>query len=200
MQWMETISPRPAVFLSISAVGIYGDRPGEVLGEGASPDPAQKFRARVCRAWEAEARAAATLGIRVVILRLGNVLHPSGGYLGNLCRAYRWLPLFGLGAASNMFSWISRGDAIRLIDFVLRHEEAQGPVNATAPRPVSQGELTRLLAEKLQKVYWGQLPGWMFRVMLGEFSSAFLDSQDVRPAQALALGFTFVDSLLVQAL
>lgn len=189
--WMAHSALRPHTFISMSAVGFYGDRPGEHLTEGSAPDPAQKFRARVTRAWEAEARQARSLGVRVVTFRLGNVLHPAGGYLGNLLRLYHRAPLFGFGAPATCFSWISRQDAVRLLHFSLHRDMLHGPLNATAPHPVTLGTFTRLLATSLDRRAWGRVPGWLLKLALGEFSSAFLDSQAVYPEKALAAGFAF---------
>jgi len=189
--WIARSPARPHTLISMSAVGIYGDRPGEPLDEGSSPDPARKFRARVTRAWEAEAWRAQPLGVRVVACRLGNVLHPAGGYLGKLLDIYRWLPVVGFGSAASDFTWISREDAVRLLSFALHHPSLHGPLNITAPYPVTQATFTRLLARSLRRRVWGRLPGWLLELVLGEFSSAFLDSQAVYPRKALAAGFTF---------
>lgn len=191
--WLAAISPRPHVLLSMSAVGIYGHRPGERLTEASSPDPARKFRARVCRAWEAEARAAGRYGVRVVTLRLGNVLHPSGGYLGALLALYRRLPLVGLAPAHTCFSWISRRDAVRMVLFALENASVRGPLNVTAAHAVRQDTFMRALARPLGKRVWGALPAWVPRMVLGAFAATLLDSQDVRPARAQELGFSFAD-------
>lgn len=192
--WISTASPRPVTFLSMSAVGIYGDRPGERLTEESAPDGMQKFRAGVTLAWEAAAQQATESGVRVVLLRLGNVLHPAGGYLGALLRIYRFLPVVAPAPPDTMLSWISRRDATRLILFALEQDEIQGPLNLTSPHPTTHGELTRLLAAGLGKRYWGHLPTWTLRLGLGAFADAVLDSQCVVPAKAQAVGFNFADS------
>ena len=200
VNWIALSQSRPHTLISISAVGFYGDRPGERLTEGASPDPAQRFRARVTRAWEAEARQAQSLGVRVVTVRLGNVLHPAGGYLGRLLDLYRRTPVLGLGSPDTVFPWIAREDAVRLLTFALRNPGFQGPLNATAPHPVTQETFTRLLARSLGRPVWGRIPGWLLRLILGEFSSAFLDSQPVYPRKALAAGFAFTYPTLARYL
>lgn len=191
--WMRETSPKPAVFLSMSAVGIYGDRPGERLTEESAPDPAGKFRAQVTLAWEAEALKAEALGVRVVRLRLGNVLHPDGGYLKALLRGYRFLPICTLAGRETMLAWISRRDAINLICFALENEAIRGPLNLAAPNPVSHREFAELVAAGLGRRAWGQLPGPAMRLGLGDFADAILDSQEVLPARALAAGFHFAD-------
>lgn len=200
VEWMHGVAPRPRALLSMSAVGIYGHRPGEILTEASSPDPAQRFRARVCRTWEAEARAANRYGVRVVTLRLANVLHPAGGYLGALLTLYRRLPIVGLGPSATCFSWVSRRDAVRMVQFALEEEAVQGPLNVAAPHPVRQSVFTRALARRLGKRVWGRVPAWALRLALGAFAATLLDSQDVRPAKAEVLGFRFADPELISYL
>jgi uncharacterized protein (TIGR01777 family) len=197
--WMETVSPRPELFLSASAVGIYGHRPGERLTETSPLDPQQKFRYQVCRAWEEAARPAVNLGVRVVLLRVGNVLHPAGGYLGTVMSLYHRFPIVGLGDPQIQFSWISLQDTVRLFLFALEQETVAGPLNVTAPYPVSQGAFTRLLAAHLGKPVRAQLPNGLIRLAFGGFADAFLDSQAIYPAGALAQGFTFQDADLWRA-
>lgn len=191
VDWMVGLESRPEVLLSMSAVGLYGDRPGEILGEQSKPDPLLKFRAKVCLAWEREANQATKLGVRVVNLRLGNVLHPSGGYLGKLLELYRWLPILAMGNPQAMLSWISLPDACRLIEFALTNQEISGPLNLTAPNPVSQAQFFQTLAHSLGRRVSGRLPVPLLRLAMGAFADAFLDWQDVRPDKALAHHFQF---------
>ena len=193
VNWLKQVQPRPGVLLSMSAVGIYGDRPGEVVAEDSPLDPAGKFRAQVCLAWEMEALAAQAPETRVVLLRLGNVMDPAGGFLGELLNVYRRAPVVGFGSPPAMLSWISLRDTVALIAFALENQAVSGPLNVTAPRPVSQGELTALVAAHLGKRVWGHLPGGVLRLGLGAFADAFLDSQVARPGKALAHGFQFND-------
>lgn len=191
VDWMAGLESRPEVLLSMSAVGVYGDRPGEILGEQSQTDPLHKFRAKVCLAWEREANKAAKLGVRVVNLRLGNVLHPSGGYLGKLLDLYRWLPIVAMGNPQAMLSWISLPDVCRLIPFALTNQEISGPLNLTAPNPVSQAQFFQTLAHTLGRRVYGRLPVPLLRLAMGAFADAFLDWQDVRPDKALAHHFQF---------
>jgi uncharacterized protein (TIGR01777 family) len=197
VEWMRVVSPRPAIFVSMSAVGFYGDRPGELLDEESAPDPARKFRADVTLAWEAQATRAESLGIRVICVRMGNVLHPDGGYLGTLLNIYHWLPALVVpGDGTNRFAWISHRDAIRFLRFALEHERAAGPVNAVAPQEVTQENLAQQLARRLGKPVWGHVPARMLALLMGEYSSVVLDDQQVVPARAEALGFRFTDPCL----
>lgn len=182
---------RPHTLLSASAVGIYGDRPGETLDETSPTDPAMRFRAEVCREWEDAANQAADLGIRVVNLRIGNVLDPSGGYLGGLLPVFRLLGGVQLGNPNAAISWIAREDAARLIAFALANDRWFGPLNVTAPSPATQREFAAELALALDRRPIAQIPAWLLRTMLGEFSHALLDDQRILPAKAIAAGFPF---------
>lgn len=196
VRWMAQVEPRPKMFISMSAVGIYGDRPGETLTESSPLDPQRKFRYLVCSAWEQEAMRAEGLGVRVVTLRLGNVLNPAGGYLGQLLQLYHYLPIVGFGNPKSMLSWVSLDDAVRLIQFALETPTLSGPLNVTAPNPVSQGEFTHALAQSRQRRRWGYIPNPLIRLGAGDFSQAFLDSQAILPSKALSYDFQFQQAFL----
>jgi uncharacterized protein len=177
-----------SVFLSASAVGYYGDRPGEVLTESSAPDPANRFRAQVCRAWE---QATSGAPGRVVQLRLGHVLALGGGYIGTL------LPLFRIGAgcifgnAAARVSWITIFDTVRLIGFALENERFSGPLNITTPNSMTQSELARGIATHCNRRVLARIPAWLLRGCLGEAAQALTEDQDIRPANAIDAGFRF---------
>ena len=197
---LHASATRPHTLLSASAVGFYGDRPGETLDETSAPDPAARFRSTVCREWEAAANEAEALGIRVVNLRLGNVLAADGGYLGGLLPIYRALGGIALGNADAKISWIAREDAVRLIAFALAHDRWFGPLNVTAPHAATQREFSTALAAQLHRRVLARLPAPLLRAVLGEFSSALLDDQCVLPAKAMVAGFTFAQPTLADFL
>ena len=182
---------RPHTLLAASAIGIYGDRPGETLDETSPPDPTMRFRAVVCREWESAANEATDLGLRVVNLRIGNVLDPAGGYLGGLLPIYRLLGGVQLGNPQAAISWIAREDAVRLITFALANDRWFGPLNLTAPAPATQREFAAELALALNRRVIVRIPPWLLEATLGEFSSALLDDQRIFPAKAAAAGFPF---------
>ncbi len=186
---MRDLARPPRVFVCASAAGYYGHRPGEVLDEEAAPG--RGFRSEVCLAWEDEARRAEALGVRTVFLRLGTVLDPEGGYLAAILPFLRLGLCFILGRWSDRFSWISREDALRLVEFCLQDDSVSGPVNATAPRSATQKELALALADLAGRHVLGRLPRRVLRLALGELARAFIDSQDVRPRKAMEGGFQF---------
>jgi hypothetical protein len=191
VDWMAQCAQPPQAFLSASAVGYYGDRPGEVLTEDSPPDPNDRFRAQVCRAWEEEAWRARDLGIRTVTLRTGNVLSPRGGFLGMLMPVLRRAPFLMPFAPDAVNPWIGLPDAVNLIRFALNDPNVEGPLNVTAPEPVTMRHLVDELARCLGKRSFGTLPQTLMQLALGEFSQSMLESLDVRPAKALASGYTF---------
>ncbi|MGC9969175.1 MAG: TIGR01777 family oxidoreductase [Bryobacteraceae bacterium] len=182
------LSPRPATLISASAIGVYGARGDKFLAEDSAPGSG--FLADVCVVWERNAGVANALGIRVVILRIGVVL----GHRGALARM---LPVFKLGAGGRLgsgrqwMSWIHIDDLTALIEFALGARRLRGPVNATAPNPVTNAEFTRTLASTLHRPAFAAVPEFALKLMFGEMASVLLDSQRVLPKAALAAGFQF---------
>lgn len=188
---LEVTRVRPHTLLSASAIGLYGHRPGEVLDETSELAPDAGFRAEVCRAWEAAANVADGLGVRVINLRFGNVLDPTGGLLKALLPVYRWLGGLVLAAPETRLPWVSREDCLDLILFALAHERWYGPLNVTAPEPVSHRDFAQGLCEQLGLPFLGEIPPSLIRGLLGELSTALLEDQTVLPVKALQAGFRF---------
>ncbi|MES2571207.1 MAG: NAD-dependent epimerase/dehydratase family protein, partial [Verrucomicrobiota bacterium] len=126
---MEESAVRPRIFLCASAVGIYGNRPGEELDESSATQAEGSFRAKVCVAWEAAADEAGKLGMRVVKLRIGNVIDPEEGYFARLGKLFRTGLPFIFGNGASMIPWVSMEDCVRLITFALESERFKGPFN-----------------------------------------------------------------------
>lgn len=175
----------PKVFIYGSSTDYYGHRPGEPLDESSPPGRGPRAAA------EAAALRAATLGIRTVILRFGEVLDPSGGYLGRMLPLMRRGLCFVMGDPGDRFSWISLEDALRLIEFAML-KEIRGVVNAVAPVAATQGAFARAAASLARRRVLGQLRSRRIRASLGILA----DIQDVAPARALQEGFGFVHPTL----
>jgi uncharacterized protein (TIGR01777 family) len=180
----------PRLFACASAVGIYGDRGDESLSE-ESP-PGSGFLAETCLAWEAAARRAGSKRTRVVTMRTGMVLHPSGGALAAM------LPLFrlGLGGPSGSglqyVSWIARDDLAEAYRFVLETEGITGPVNATAPGAVTNGDFARALGKALRRPAFVPAPAFALRLLLGEMArELLLSGARVVPGKLLSGRFPF---------
>jgi hypothetical protein len=176
-------------FFSTSAIGYYGFHGDETLSEEASPGG--DFLALLAKDWEAEAKEAEKKGCRVVLTRFGIVLGEKGGALGQM------IPLFNkylggpLGSGKQWFSWIHIEDLVRAYLFLLEHPEISGPVNFTAPNPVRNKELSQWLGRILGRPAFLPAPGFMLRLVLGEFGSILLEGQKVIPQKLLQAGFQF---------
>jgi uncharacterized protein (TIGR01777 family) len=185
---LSTQSRRPQVLVCASAIGIYGSRGDEVLTEGSHPG--DDFLARVVVEWEQAATLAEALGIRVVQLRLGIVLG-KGGALAKMLPPFR-LGLGGrLGSGKQWMSWIHIADLTKLISFAIERSAVHGPVNATAPNPVTNAEFTKELAAALHRPAIFPVPRFALKLLLGEMADAVLASQRVLPKAAQSAGFQF---------
>ena len=190
---------KPKVFLSGSAIGFYGARGDEQLGDDGSLGSG--FLADVCRDWEAAAAPAQQVGVRTVFLRTGIVLSPRGGALKKL------LPLFRLGVGGRFGngkqwqSWISITDELNAIEHLLT-ANVQGPVNLTAPEPVTNAEFTKVLARVLKRPALFPVPTFGPRILLGgELADALLfTGQRVLPNRLEASGYRFAHRDLESAL
>ena len=187
---------------STSAIGYYGFHGDENLTEDSPPGG--DFLALLARDWEAEAKEAEKKGCRVVLTRFGIVLGEKGGALGQM------IPLFNkyvggpLGSGKQWFSWIHIEDLTRAFLFLLEHPEISGPVNFTAPNPVRNKELAQWLGRILGRPAFLPAPGFMLRLVLGEFGSILLEGQRVLPQKLVQAGFQFrypeIDRALRQAI
>jgi len=195
---MTSAQHKPAVFISGSAVGIYGDQNDAVLDE-TSPFK-DEFGHRLCSAWENAALPAEKLGIRVCLLRTGLVIGKHGGFLERLLLPFK-LGLGGrIGEGRQWMSWIHIEDHIALSQHLLESPNARGPYNATAPNPVNNAEFTRELAKCLQRPALLAIPAWLLKLAMGEMAELLLGSQRVLPKKALSSGFKFSYETLEPAL
>jgi len=192
------MSGPPRVLVNASAVGVYGDRADEILTEESPAGTG--FFADLCREWEAATHPASAAGIRVVNLRTGIVLSPEGGALGRLLAPFgpRWLSPYrwGLGGwigrGRQWWSWISVDDQVRAVLHLLDSSLA-GPVNLTAPNPVTNREFMAAVGRALRRPVWLPVPPVALRPLLGAelVRATLLDSQRVLPARLLDDGFEF---------
>src|SRR5262245_15279595 len=184
------LSRPPKVLIGASAIGIYGDRGKELLSEDSSPG--RGFLAEVCKAWEAETQPASKLGIRVVNLRIGIVLSSAGGALSKMLLPFRFGVGGVLGSGQQYMSWITLDDLCRVIGHAMTVETLTGPVNAVAPRPVTNREFTSMLAGAVRRPAFLPVPRVAARFALGELADALLlASTRVVPGKLLASGFRF---------
>jgi len=189
---------RPRLLLSASGVGYYAAGGDGILDEDSAPGAG--FLATVCRAWEAEALAAAQHGVRCVVLRIGVALAREGGALPLMARPFRFGLGGRLGDGRQWVPWIHLDDVVSLIRAALADDTWTGPVNAVAPQPVRNAKLTRELARVLHRPAFFAVPAFALRAALGEFSGELLDSRRCAPRAALARGFAFAYPELASAL
>ena len=186
---LAKLQTRPVLFLSASAIGYYGPRHDEPLTEDSPSGTG--FLASLCREWEGAARAAERLGVRVTLLRIGVVLGKGGGAMRKMLPAFR-LGLGGpLGAGTQWMSWIHLDDVIELVVFLM-NQAVSGPVNATAPHPVTNRDFARALGRALGKPARLPTPGFAVKLFLGQMADELLlTGQRVQPARAQQMGFCF---------
>ncbi|MBI2606879.1 MAG: TIGR01777 family protein [Deltaproteobacteria bacterium] len=188
----------PEALVSASAIGYYGEGGDRVLAEDSRPG--EDFLARVCVDWEGEAARAVTAGARVVIMRTGLVLAREGGALASM------LPIFKagfggrLGSGRQWMSWIHVDDLVALYVEALTNPAFEGPLNAVAPGPVTNSELTETLARALRRPAVLPAPAFALKLALGEMAGAVLESQRVIPRAAVSASFRFKHETLEAAL
>ncbi len=189
---------RPRTLISSSAIGYYGAHGEEPLDEDAPPGG--DFLAKVCVAWEEEAAKAQELGARVVCVRTGVVLHKDGGALAKMLPPFR-LGVGGPVAGGRQFvSWVHRADVVGMYLAALEDERWSGPVNATAPDPVSNRELSQTLGRVLHRPALLPVPGAALTLLYGEMSAIVTEGARVMPAKPLVLGYEFEHPQLEEAL
>lgn len=189
---------RPRVLVNASAVGIYGDRGDELLGESAAAGGG--YLADLCGEWEAAALAAGGHGVRVVRVRIGVVLGRGGPAFERLRRLFARGLGGRLGSGQQWLPWIHLDDLARIVVAAVADDRWQGPVNATAPEPVRNAEFTRRLAEAVGRSARWAVPGFALKLLLDGFGGALLASHRAVPAALVAGGFEFRFGRLGEAL
>lgn len=196
---LASLRKRPHTLIAASATGIYGDRGDELLDEDSSLGSG--FLADVARAWEAGTEPARAAGLRVVNLRIGMVLDPSGGALQRMLLPFRLGCGGRLGRGTQWISWITRADLVRVITTALAEPVYRGPTLATAPIAVTNREFTHALGRALHRWTVLPTPAFALRLLFGEMADALLlSSQRTRPTRLLEHGFEFTHPRLDLAL
>ena len=195
---IQSARRKPSVFLSASAIGYYGPRGDEPLTEEAPPG--KDFLASVCRDWEAEALRAADV-TRVVVLRTGLALDRSGGALPQIALPFRLFAGGPVGSGNQYYSWIHRTDWANMVHWAMTTSSVSGPLNVTAPAPVTNREFARTLGRVLRRPAFMPAPAFAMRILLGEMADALLlTGQRVLPSKARSTGFRFQYETLEPAL
>jgi uncharacterized protein (TIGR01777 family) len=191
---------RPKVLVNQSAIGFYGDRGEALMDESASPG--EGFDTEVVREWEAAAREVANIGgVRLVIVRTGHVLDPSGGLLRQLLTPFKLGVGGPLAGGEQYMSWIHVEDEVGILLWAVENERVSGVVNSTAPEPVTNRELSKALGRALHRPAAVPVPGLALDLMYGsEFGAVLRGGQRVVPRRALDLGYEFRHPQLDEAL
>ncbi|MBX2814766.1 MAG: TIGR01777 family oxidoreductase [Saprospiraceae bacterium] len=194
-----TLEKAPAVYLSASAIGFYGDRPDETVDEGSPAGP-DSFLVRLCQEWESSTERLIGMRTRRLIIRIGLVLSGDGGVVPRLRQT---MPL-GIGSyfgdGSQGTSWIHIDDLTRLMIYLMEQED-QGVYNAVAPTPVTFKELVRqLVSDKGGLRVLLPVPPFVLKLVMGERSTAILQDVTVIPRRLLDSGFSFVYEELLPAI
>jgi uncharacterized protein len=197
---VASLDRKPSVFVSSSAVGYYGDRGDEELTEESAPG--DDFTAQVCRAWEAAAEPASEAEIRLITIRTGIVLGRDGGMLQRVVAPFR-LGLGGrLGSGRQYLSWVSIDDEVAAILRSLEDPSLSGPVNITAPNPVTNADFTHALGRVLHRPTRLPTPLAPLRAVYGRelVDGLLLAGQRVRPSALTGAGFVFAHPAVEEAL
>jgi uncharacterized protein (TIGR01777 family) len=195
---IEQSEPRPTTLVSSSGIGYYGAHGEEPLDEDAPAG--EDFLARICVDWEQEAANASALGVRVVLVRTGVVLDKNGGALEKMLPPFR-LGVGGPVAGGRQYiSWIHLDDLVGVMVAAVADERWSGPVNATAPEPVSNRDFSRALGRALKRPALLPVPGAALALLYGEMAEIVTEGARVVPAKPLVLGYEFAHAELGEAL
>ena len=198
VQRIAAARQRPAVLLSGSAIGYYGDSSDAALDEAGHAGT--DFAAKLCLAWEAAAQKAVQAGVRVCLLRTGLVFSMDGGMLAKMRLPFALGLGARLGNGRQWMSWIHIDDYVAIVRLLLLHTAAEGAVNMTAPRPVTNAEFTSTLAHALHRPAFFAAPAVLLKPLLGERSVLLFGGQKVLPRKVEALGYRFAHPTLAGAL
>jgi uncharacterized protein (TIGR01777 family) len=205
---LAKMNGRPRVLVSVSAIGVYGDRGDETLTEESKPGSG--FLAKLAQDWEAEALKAEALGIRAVLLRIGVILARDGGALPRIILPFRFGAGGKLGSGKQWMSWIALEDVVGIIRLALEGPSAKdavnvaplrGAVNVVSPQPVQNAAFTNVLAKVMHRPALFPAPAFALRLALGEMADALLlSSQRVLPKSIEKFGYRFLHPDLSSAL
>lgn len=198
VEGLEKLKVRPKVFVSTSAIGIYGNRGPEEINESSSL--ADDFLGKVCKDWENEANKARNFGARVAIIRVGIVLGPKGGALEKMLPVFKLGGGGPLGSGNQYMSWIHIEDLAAMYVEALKNEQIKGVLNGTSPYPATNSEFTKVLGHVLRRPAFLPAPSFAIKIAFGEMSQILLEGQKVLPVKFKESKFKFRYPTLEMAL
>ncbi|MEH7075227.1 TIGR01777 family oxidoreductase [Neobacillus drentensis] len=200
LEIIKTLNNKPKTFINASAIGIYGTSLEKTFSETETHGFGDDFLSHTVKNWENEASKVSHLGIRTVFCRFGIILDNQQGALPKIALPYQSFIGGPIGNGRQWMSWIHIEDVVNGILFIIENEKMDGPVNFTAPHPVTMNEFGRTLAQVLHRPHWLPVPSFALRLLLGEMSTLVIDGQKVLPNKLLAHGYPFRYSNLNLAL
>jgi len=197
---LQRVKQKPSLFVCASGVGYYGGFAGEHAPLDESKPPGDDFLAQVVVEWEAAARGAEALGLRVVSTRFSPVLGRGGGALSVMALPFKLMVGGPLGSGKQVFPWVHLDDALDAVDLCMQDARLSGPVNVVAPNAVTNREASRLLGSALHRPSWLPAPAFALRLLFGEGAVPVLTGQRAYPGKLEAAGFKFRYPTLAEAL
>lgn len=192
------LNQKPTVLINASAVGYYGTSMTAEFSEQSAQG--NDFLAETVARWETAASAANNLGVRVVLCRFGVILDKKGGALPRMALPYKFFGGGKIGSGQQWLSWIHIEDVVGGIMFAIEKKQLSGPVNFSAPEPVSMDQFGKTLAKVIHRPHWMPVPSVMLKLLLGEMSILVLEGQRVLPEKLLSTGYIFRFPHLQEAL
>jgi uncharacterized protein len=190
LQLVERMPQKPDVWINASAIGYYGTSETEVFTEKTQKHGSD-FLSEVVKAWETRAITAESFGCRMVFTRFGLVLGKDGGVLPQLSLPYRFFAGGTVGSGDQWVSWVHIEDVVRLIKEAIDDDQYSGPVNITAPQPVTMKKFGQITGDVMHRPHWLPTPSIVFKLIFGEMSMLILKGQQALPEKAMNLGFEF---------
>lgn len=197
--WLQGQPHKPHTLISGSAIGFYGARGNEILNEDSTSGSASEFQVRLCTRWEDAAYRAESLGMRVCCIRTGVVLGAEGA-LQKMLPAFKFGMGGKLGTGNQYFSWIHIDDHIRAVSYLIENQDLSGAFNLTAPHPVTNQRLTKVIGKNLQRPTFATMPAFALKIIVGEMATMLLTGQRVRPKKLEESGFNFEYPTIDEAL
>lgn len=199
MELLKKLSNPPRLFLNASAIGYYGTSETAIFTENTRKS-GNDFLAETVKKWEEKAFEATHLGIRTIFFRFGIILDKNEGALPKIVLPYKLFVGGTLGSGKQWLSWIHIDDVVHGILFLIENESIEGPVNFTAPNPVTMKEFGKTVSSALHRPHWLKTPSFALKLALGEMSMLVLEGQKVLPIKLLESGYPFRFTNLKDAL
>lgn len=191
LEIINSLDTKPKALFNASAIGIYGTSLEKTFTEYEAHGYGNDFLATTVKHWEMEADKASQLGLRTIFCRFGIILDQKQGALPKIAFPYKSFIGGPISNGRQWMSWIHIEDVVKGITFLIENEYIHGPINFTAPNPVTMTDFGKTLAQVLHRPHWLPVPNYALRLMLGEMSTLVVDGQKVLPNKLLENGYQF---------